>query len=251
MVTATLKNLINRAGFDIRKTSSVTDAHLSDLSSITKAIISQARPYTMTSDARLAALCSAIEYTVQQGIPGSFVECGVWKGGSSIAAALTYASLGRSSVDLYLFDTFAGMSAPTADDVSAINGKPAASLLQEAPKSAWIWAIAPFEEVEKNILTTQYPSQHLHLVKGMVEDTIPRSAPDVISVLRIDTDWYESTRHELEHLFPRLSPGGILIIDDYGHWAGAKKAVDEYFAENSLHPFLFRIDNSGRLHIKC
>jgi hypothetical protein len=84
----------------------------------------------------------------------------------------------------------------------------------------------------------------------MVEETIPQHAPEQISVLRLDTDWYSSTKHELMHLFPRLSKNGVLIIDDYGHWAGARKAVDEYFADQTIQPLLNRIDQTGRACIK-
>ena len=83
-----------------------------------------------------------------------------------------------------------------------------------------------------------------------MEDTIPKNSPEKISILRLDTDWYESTKHELEYLFPRLSSGGILIIDDYGHFKGAKKAVDEYFTKNKIQYFLNRIDYTGRLIVK-
>jgi len=93
-------------------------------------------------------------------------------------------------------------------------------------------------------------SERIHYVKGMVEDTVPEQAPEKIALLRLDTDWYESTRHELEHLFPRLSSGGILIIDDYGHWAGAKEATDEFIARHRLQLFLSRIDYTGRLAVK-
>jgi hypothetical protein len=83
-----------------------------------------------------------------------------------------------------------------------------------------------------------------------VEDTIPSHAPEQIAVLRLDTDWYESTKHELFHLFPRLSKNGILIVDDYGCWAGSRKAVDEYFADFESRPLLARIDDTGRICTK-
>ena len=84
----------------------------------------------------------------------------------------------------------------------------------------------------------------------MVEDTIPNQAPKEIALLRLDTDWYESTLHELEHLYPRLVSGGVLIIDDYGHWRGAREAVDEYIDKHKLKLFLTRIDYTGRLCVK-
>jgi hypothetical protein len=103
------------------------------------------------------------------------------------------------------------------------------------------WCVAGVQSVRKNVLSTGYPEEKLHLVQGKVEDTLPAAAPERIALLRLDTDWYESTRHELVHLYPRLVPNGVLIIDDYGDWVGAKEAVDE---------FLSRMDNTGRLIIK-
>lgn len=213
-------------------------------------IVMRARPFTMTSLERIAALIQAIEYTVKNDIPGSFVECGVWKGGSSMAAALTYLELGKTDVDLFLFDTFAGMPAPGNEDSHAGTGRTAAELLSKAARGDEIRARAPIEEVRRNLESTRYPSECLHLVKGMVEETIPIHAPEQISVLRLDTDWYSSTKHELVHLFPRLSEHGVLIIDDYGHWAGARKAVDEYFSNQAVQPLLNRIDETGRSCIK-
>ena len=91
---------------------------------------------------------------------------------------------------------------------------------------------------------------HVRLVKGKVEDTVPKNAPEKIALLRLDTDWYESTRRGLVHLFPRLVPGGVLIIDDYGHWQGARKAVDEYIAGNQVKILLNRVDYTGRIGVK-
>jgi O-methyltransferase len=106
------------------------------------------------------------------------------------------------------------------------------------------------EVVKKALETTGYQMEKIHFVKGMVEQTIPNSAPDKIALLRLDTDWYESTKHEMEHLFPRLSRGGVLIIDDYGHWQGARKAVDEYIKKNEIRILLNRIDYTGRIAVK-
>ena len=92
--------------------------------------------------------------------------------------------------------------------------------------------------------------KRVHLIKGMVEQTIPHDAPDQIALLRLDTDWYESTAHELKHLYPRLANRGIMIIDDYGHWQGARMAVDEFIQAQDFKPFLHRIDYTGRLIVK-
>jgi hypothetical protein len=113
-----------------------------------------------------------------------------------------------------------------------------------------VWCFSSIEEVKNNIATLNYPTEKVYFVKGKVEDTIPTTIPQKIAVLRLDTDWYESTKHELEHLFPLLVSGGVLIIDDYGHWEGARKAVDEYIEKNNLNILLNRIDYTGRIAIK-
>lgn len=213
-------------------------------------ITDKVRPYTMTSPARLAALCDAISHIVRHQIPGAFVECGVWKGGSSMAAALRLIQLNQPDRAFYLFDTFAGMTAPGAIDRSATSGLSAGAMLKSAPATSKLLALAPIDEVRNNMVATGYPAELIHLVPGPVEETLPARAPERIAVLRLDTDWYSSTRHELVHLFPRLSPGGILIIDDYGDWEGARQAVDEYFVETAIPIFLHRIDHTGRIAVR-
>jgi hypothetical protein len=236
----------NLFGIEVTKVSS----QLSDLSPEQRRVVMDARPFTMTSLERIAALTQAVEYTVKNKIPGAFVECGVWKGGSSMAAALTYLEMGKTDVDLFLFDTFQGMPPPGNEDFHAETGRPAGELLAKSAKRDDVRAYASIEEVRRNLESTGFPSDRVHLVKGMVEETIPLYAPEQISVLRLDTDWYSSTKHELIHLFPRLSKNGVLIIDDYGHWAGARKAVDEYFSKERIQPLLNRIDQTGRSCIK-
>lgn len=227
------------------------DNSAADLSPEILATIARCQPFTMTSFERLAALCEAVEYIVANNIPGAFVECGVWRGGSSMAAALTFLRLGRTDVDFHLFDTYEGMSDPTERDVEAGSGASARVLLKNARRDQSVWAYAPLEDVQRNLHATDYPRDRIIFVKGKVEETIPEQAPETIALLRLDTDWYESTKHELINLFPRLSPGGILIIDDYGHWAGARQAVDEYIEDNRLRILLHRIDYTGRIGVKA
>ena len=209
------------------------------------------KPYTMTSFDRVACLVQAVQHIVSAKIDGDFVECGVWKGGSMMAAALTLKALNSMNRRLYLYDTFDGMSAPTAVDVSHDN-RPAVQCLAENPKDEnnHFWAYSPIESVRSNMCATGYPEQLMFFVKGKVEDTIPATLPDKIAMLRLDTDWYESTRHELKHLYPRLVPGGVLIIDDYGFWKGARKAVDEFLETLQPQPILRTIDETGRFLFK-
>ncbi len=203
----------------------------------------------MTTRARLRSFMSAVEYVVGANIQGAIVECGVWRGGSMMAAALTLLRLGTRR-PLYLYDTFEGMTAPTKEDFN-LGGVSAADLLKRQPRQVGnTWAYAPLDEVRDALLSTGYEAAHVTFVRGPVEDTIPATIPDSISILRLDTDWYRSTKHELEYLFPRLSPGGVLILDDYGYWKGTRQAVDEYFTEHRIAMLLCRIDVAGRMGVK-
>ena len=225
---------------------------LSDIPESDRSTIKSVERFTMTSPERLHAVCEAVRYVENSGIGGAIVECGVWRGGSMMAAALTLLSLSSTERDLFLFDTFEGMSPPDQEDIS-IAGERASDLgeLHEKTEADRFWCYAPLEVVRQAVFSTGYPSQKFHFLKGQVEDTLPTGAPDKIAILRLDTDWYESTRHELETLYPRLVRGGVLIVDDYGHWQGARKAVDEYIKKNNLKLFLSRTDYTGRVAIKA
>jgi hypothetical protein len=222
-----------------------------DASASHLATINAVSHLTMTSPERILALCQAVEHVVRNNISGALVECGVWRGGSMIAAAKTLLQDGVSNRDLWLFDTFDGMSPPTELDVD-FRGRPAIELLKSAdrrdPLSVWCGG-ASLEQVRRAIDQTGYPANRVRYRVGPVEQTLFAELPDAIAVLRLDTDWYESTMVELRQLFPRLSPGGVLIIDDYGHWNGCRRAVDEYFQEHGIGMFLNRIDYTGRLGI--
>lgn len=209
------------------------------------------KPYTMTSIERMYSLYKAVEYIAINHIEGDMVECGVWRGGSSMMIALTLLKYKNGNRKLYLYDTFEGMSAPTDDDVDFQNKKAEKTFnetLNEKGNSEWCYA--SIEEVKSNMLLIGYNIDNLIFVKGKVEDTIPQTIPDKIALLRLDTDWYESTYHEMINLYPMLIAKGVLIIDDYGYWQGSKKAIDKFIKDNSLQILLNRIDNSGRIGIK-
>ena len=247
-----VRGALRRAGYDVTRIGETKaelefpldfDAGIQDLCRVV-------RPFTMTSPERVFALRQSVQYLVEHGIQGDIVECGVWKGGSMMAVARTLLEFGVTDRNLHLFDTFEGMSPPTREDVS-FRGESASDLLSRSNKeSSWVWAYSALDEVKRNLQTTGYPTERTFFIKGKVEETIPEYAPPRIALLRLDTDWYESTHHELLHLYPRLSPGGVLIIDDYGHWEGARKAVDTYFAEHNLKLLLHRIDYTGRICVK-
>ena len=208
-------------------------------------------PFTMTSIERMYGLYQAVKYSVEEDVPGDIVECGVWMGGSAMVAAMTLDLVGDTSRNLYLYDTFEGMTPPTDHDVNH-EGVHANDFLNPEDRvdgESNVWAYASLETVRRNLDHTGVSRDRFHLIKGKVEDTIPGKMPEAISLLRLDTDWYESTAHELKHMYPVLSPGGVLIIDDYGHWRGSREATDEYFAAND-GALLNRLDYSGRIAIK-
>jgi O-methyltransferase len=209
-------------------------------------IVQAVRSWTLTGPERIYALIQAVRYISRNGIAGAVVECGVWKGGSMAAAARTLMQMGDVSRELYLFDTYEGMSDPTASDID-YSGKHAEEVMRIDPAYR---CNAPLEMVREVLYGTGYPKEKIHFVRGKVEDTVPGLAPEQIALLRLDTDWYESTRHELVHLFPRLARAGVIIIDDYGHWSGSRQACDEYFGENRIPILLNRIDYTGRIALK-
>ena len=203
-------------------------------------------PFTMTSYERQYALYTAVRRVHETDVPGAFVECGVWRGGSTILAALAFERLGDRERELFLYDTFAGMTEPTEVDGDEVRRRWEEQQQEDHNR----WAYASRDEVARNLDDAGIDSGRVHLVEGPVEETIPAAAPERIAVLRLDTDWYESTLHELTHLYDRLQPGGVLLIDDYGRWQGARRAVDEFFAARSENAYLIRIDNTGRMLLK-
>lgn len=247
-----VNNLLSPLGLQISRIRADQAEAMVDIPQEDVAVYKAVRPYTLTGPERVFALTHAVQYVVEHDVPGAFVECGVWKGGSMMAAALTLLRLGRQDRDLFLYDTFEGMPRPTSLDV-AHNGQSAAIDFERTRTSADSseWCNASLDDVRSAMLSTRYDPARIHLIKGKVEATIPASAPERIALLRLDTDWYESTRHELEHLFPRLSPGGVIIIDDYGHWQGARRATDEYLRESGSRLLLNRIDYTARIGVKA
>jgi O-methyltransferase len=207
---------------------------------------------TMVSDERLFDTILACRHALAWGFDGDFVECGVWRGGNSILAAGIFKMYG-SNKKVYLFDTFEGMTRPTDNDAHLGSGKKAmGEFIDNQKENHNDWCYASLEDVKANFERVNLLGDNIVFVKGDVAETLakPENLPQKISVLRLDTDWYESTKLELDVLYPRLSVGGVLIIDDYGHWAGSKKAVDEYFSTHHNRPLLHITDYTGRSGIK-
>ncbi|WP_196991548.1 TylF/MycF/NovP-related O-methyltransferase [Panacibacter microcysteis] len=245
-----IRKILQTFNYDIIKKNQLVKLP-DDFEDLHKSIYSHVKSNTMTSPERIYSLIEAVKYVENNGIAGEIVECGVWKGGSMMAVAQTLLHLKKSYRQLYLYDTYEGMSEPTEYD-KTFYGEKAATLLQKDSNKEknLVWAYSALDTVKSGMKSTGYPSENIHYIKGKVEDSIPATIPQKISILRLDTDWYESTKHELEHLFPLLTVGGVLILDDYGHWAGARKAVDEYFALQKTRILLTRIDETGRIGVK-
>jgi O-methyltransferase len=245
-------SVARRVGLQISRVNSAQNRLPVEATDEDAALIASLRPFTMTSAERLWSLLNAVRYVVAEGLPGDFAECGVWRGGSVMAMAYELNRLGRTDRRIWLYDTFAGMTAPTAEDIEAGTGVTAATMLEETAVGDGnnVWCVAGRADVEANLQDTGYPMDLFTLVEGDVAVTLHESAPEEISLLRLDTDWYESTRLGLEILYPRLVVGGVCILDDYGHWKGARNAVDEFFAARGQRPFMHPIDYSGRVFIK-
>jgi O-methyltransferase len=229
-------------------------AGLGEVDAAAAAIVERVSPYTMTGPSRVVALIDAVRYCVRAGVPGDFAECGVWRGGSVLAMTLALRELGVSDRRIHLFDTFEGMTEPSARDTSPYH-EPATELWERTGGRPWGELLFDGEinserAVREALARGSYPEEQLNFVVGPVEQTLPTAAPDRLALLRLDTDWYESTRHELEHLYPRLVAGGVLIIDDYGHWEGCRRAVDEYFATAAAPVLLQRVDYAARIAVK-
>ena len=217
------------------------------------AIVRRIAPYTMTGSDGLDAtyaLFQAVRYVTQNKIPGDIVECGVWRGGSMMLIAAALLHWGDTSRALYLYDTFAGMTEPDDVDID-YDGRAMKPIWKRITKDKQLMGFGGSEEaVRENMGLTGYPEELMHFVKGDVLDSIPARAPAQIAVLRLDTDWYKSTLHELNHLYDRVAPHGVVIIDDYGWCRGARQATDEFFRDRPFKPMLHRVDQGPRLLVK-
>lgn len=204
--------------------------------------------------AKLYATYKAMRYIVDNNIPGDIVECGVLMGRHGVIAGATLKRLKATDRRIFLYDTFAGMTAPTEHDFKAgrketfEDSKAKFEQLQSGDHNKWCYG--PLDQVKKNVFSTGYPKDQFHFVVGSVLDTLPNKNHTAISFLRLDTDFYDSTKHELEHLYSLVSPGGVVTIDDYGSWAGSKKATDEFLAKLPFRPLLVRTDDSQRVFTK-
>lgn len=249
-----IKKLINKFNFKIEHKNSWykrNEHFIAEISQSEIDIIKSISNYSMSTPANHWAIIQSIKHISKNNIDGDFVECGVWKGGNIILFKLI-SDLLKLNKNIYAFDTFEGMPEPGEKDFDLKNIDAKKTFDKYKDKDIK-WCYSTLDEVKSNIksFNTSYIETY-NFVKGKVEETLnnEKNLPNKISLLRLDTDFFESTKKELEVLFPKLVSGGVLIIDDYGHWKGAKKAVDQYFELDKNFLWLHRIDYASRLLIK-
>lgn len=252
MFKKVLRKLLNRHVTKIDLPPELSDSDSASILSVLSPS-DPSRRLTLLSPPRLIASLQAVKYVVDNNLPGDICECGVWRGGTSILMAQKLQALG-SNKTVYMYDTFLGMTEPTQEDKHSASGKPAISTYLSSDRTTYNeWCYASLDDVTNNISSYDL-SNVCRLIQGPVEETLldPTLIPNTISILRLDTDWYASTKIELQCLYHRVTPGGVILIDDYGHWDGARKAVDEFLAllPPGQKPLLWITDHSGRGFIK-
>jgi O-methyltransferase len=191
---------------------------------------------SLCDPARLWGLRAVAGRVAQRRIPGHVVECGVYRGGSAIILAerLLRGSPGR---EMWLFDVFTGMPAPGSRD----------------PAEAWgdvgKFVSSP-EIVRDNLAAAAIATDRVHIVPGLYEETVRDFRPPPIAFLHLDCDWYDPVRLCLDTFYDAVSPGGVIVLDDYGFWSGCRKAVDEFVARRCPGTPLVAIDSTSHYFIK-
>jgi len=188
-------------------------------------------PYTMGGRKALENAFEVTAMVEQKKINGALVECGIAEGGTAAMMALTNKALGEITRPKWFFDSYEGLPEPTPEDYE---GGKTGHFIRPLPKGACLGTI---EQVSKLMFETLgFPKEEIHLVKGWFQDTVPKDREKIgpIAVLRLDGDWYESTKIPLENLFDQVTPGGYIIIDDYATCFGSKKAIEEFRSERNL-----------------
>ena len=251
MIKNFIKNIISKSvlffGYNIIN----ENQKIIELTHNERKLIDLVKGYTMTPQIRIYSLIKALKHINQKKILGDYVECGVWKGGNIMLFKRTLELSNDYSRKIFAYDTFEGMTEPDENDVHISQNLNAKKILEkDKNKKTNIWGVCSLEDVKNNIQTNVKNIDDIKFIKGPVEKTldIQDNLPEKISLLRLDTDWYSSTKKELEILYKKVSPGGVIIIDDYGHWGGSKKAVDEFFLDKYV--WMHYIDYACRLIIK-
>ncbi len=253
-ISEAIKNFLNRYNFKIEHANSWykrNEHRIAEISNDELKILKEITNFSMSTPANHWAIIQSLKHIKENDIKGDIVECGVWRGGNLILFKKIIDKLNLEK-KIFAFDTFEGMPEPGKEDFDLKNIN-AEKIYKNYKKKDLKWCFSNIDEVKSNVskfFKNDY--KNFNFIEGKVEETLmyEENLPQSISLLRLDTDFYESTKKELEILYPRLSKGGVLIIDDYGHWQGSRKAVDEYFNLEKDFLWFHRIDYASRLHIK-
>ena len=248
IIKNTINKIIKNLGFEIIN----KNQNIIEMTAYDEKLIKSVSPYSMTPKIRMFTLLQSLRYLKNKNIVGDYVECGVWKGGNLILFKKFLEDEYNSNnkkIKIFAYDTFEGMTEPDENDIDLLNNYNASSILKKSKKNSHIWGICSLTQVKKNLCELTN-IDNINFINGPVEETLEDESnlPEKISLLRLDTDWYSSTKIELEKLYDKVLPGGIVIIDDYGHWGGSKKATDEFFSNKFV--WLHYVDYSCRLIIK-
>lgn len=195
---------------------------------------------------------AAVQYVIKNNIDGVFIECGV---GDGQFERIWINELKKYNTvrDIYMYDTFSGLTMPGKYDYTC--EKASWNMNKDEVLKTWEkqiiddktngWCYTPLEKVKESLEMTGYPSNKLHYIVGDVLQTLqhPENIPDKIAILRLDTDWYESSKFELEQMYDSVVRGGLIIFDDYYHWDGQRRATDEFFTARNLNYNFINIGN--------
>jgi O-methyltransferase len=261
MIKQCIKSLLCSIGLEIRKIDEYAFLGY-DLENEADELIRKIRPYTMLSRQRLISLYQQVFFCEQHKIPGCFIECGVWKGGAVALMALANIKNSTTPRIIHLFDIFQEICEPDA----SVDGERAVNEVKKWANGGSSGKLEPIQGVydlfggpgsleenrellEKNI---GYNPMFLHYHKGWFQETLPRDIDGIgeIAILRLDGDWYASTKICLEYLYDKVVAGGFIIIDDYGAYEGCRKAVDEFLQGKGISVFLNHIDSEAKYWIK-
>ncbi len=270
MVKKMIKNLFSTLGLELRKKDTGQNDYVHfagyDYGKEGEEAVKMVRNNSMMSPLNLLTLYEQAVYCEKKNIEGAYVECGVWKGGAVGIMAKANLTHGKSRRPLHLFDAFDDICAPDAelDGEKAIIDMQAYTTLKnkdemkgqlEAVKGAYDslgghGTIDVCKNMFENIL--HYPSSSIHYHKGWFQDTIPADHQqiDKIAILRLDGDWYASIKVCLDYLYDKVVPGGLIVIDDYGHYEGCTKAVDEFLESRNIKTFLSYAIVGSRYFVK-
>jgi len=195
----------------------------------------------------------AIQYVLRNNIEGAVIECGVDAGYFESVWIDELLRQGKTR-DIYLYDTFTGLTAPGANDYTC-DGARLYKMDKDQVYKHWAdqivtdklntWCYTPLEKVQQTLFSTGYPQDKLHFIVGDVMETLrdDENIPDKIAILRLDTDWYETSKYELERMYDKVVPGGVIIFDDYYHWDGQRRATDEFFSSINMKYNFVDINN--------